>query len=298
MGHQHLYSHALFPVLAYATVCFGSFQGWACMARFRARRTQAGRMWLALAALALGSALWGMHMITMLGYDVPGTKIRHDALLTQLAALVCVGSTMLGLLLAEARRTWLGLLIAGSVMTGGLTGAHLVGMAALDAPAEFSSSVGIALIAAVLAAAGVAATLWLTVTVDTRPLAVGASLLTAAVLCTAQYTDLAAMTVTSTRADGHAEGGLSGPTLTLAVAAVLTLMVLMVAFNLYITPVRDVHDTPAPLVTYEMPKYLLADNLYVAEAALPAEPAGSKPTAVTAGDDQAVEAGPVLRISG
>lgn len=299
MGHQHLYSHLLFPVLAYVTVCLGSFQGWACTARFRARRTKAGNMWLALAATALGSALWGMHMITMLGFEVSGMELRHDALRTQLSALLCIGAAMLGLLVMEAQPTSLGRFIAGSVMAGGLTGAHLLGITALYAPAEFGSSVAMTLIAVIPAAAGAAATLWLTAVVDSRPPAVGASLVTGALLCCAQYTALAAVTVRPMQSEGHADAGLSGPTLAVAVAAFLMLTVLTVAFNLYITPVQDVRDTPPPLVTRPVSERWATNDLSGAGTVLTASPAATsedRPAAVTTAAEPLVDAGPVLRI--
>lgn len=302
MGHQHISSHAVFPFLAYATVSLGSFQGWACMTRFRARRTTAEWTWLGIAAVALGSGLWGLRMISLLGFDTPGVTVRHDALLTALSGVLGVGSALSGLLLADTRRTRRGLLAAGAVMVGGLVGARALGMAALDAPAAFHTSAAIATVAVAQAVAGVAGTLWLVVTAGQRVRAVGISLLTGALLCGAQYTDLAAITVTpGGPVSGHG-GGLSGPALVLAVAAVVILVALTVAFNLYVTPVQDVHDSPAPLVTRAMPPHLLVRHAerVASPVAPPAVRPGASPPpgAAASGDVLVIEAGPVVNVAG
>ncbi|MFF7581121.1 MHYT domain-containing protein [Streptomyces sp. NPDC008061] len=293
LGHQHLYAHAVIPVLAYATVFLGSVQAWAGMARFQARRTKPGWMWLTTGALALGFGSWGMHMIAVLGFDFAYLTVRHDIPLTALSGLLCVGSTMLGLFVADRRRSWPGLLTASAVLTGGLIGAHLLSMTALDTPAEFQWSVGTAMVSAVLAIVGVMATLWLTVTIGPKPLAIGATLLTAAVLCAAQYTALDAVTVTSTgEASGPDGDGLSGPALIVPLAAILVMVILTVAFNLYVTPVQDVHDTPTRHSSREAPKLEASDSIYGAERVT------NRPSTVPTDAVGVVQAGPVVHIAG
>ncbi|WP_327425589.1 hypothetical protein OG612_43255 (plasmid) [Streptomyces sp. NBC_01527] len=292
LGHQHLYAHAVIPVLAYATVCLGSVQAWAGMARFQARRTKPGWMWLATGALALGFGLWGMHVIAVLGFDFADLTVQHDIPLTALSGLLCVSSTMLSLFVADTRRTWPGLFTASAVLTGGLIGAHLLSMTALDTPAEFQWSVGLALVSAALAIVGVTATLWLTVTISPKPLAIGATLLTAAVLCAAQYTALDAVTVTSTGEESsHGGAGLSGPALIVTLASILVMVILTVAFNLYVTPIQDVHDTPTYGSSREAPKFEASDSIYGAERVT------NRPSAVRSGADGIVEVGPVVRIT-
>ncbi|MFF4902950.1 MHYT domain-containing protein [Streptomyces sp. NPDC001068] len=261
------------------------------MARFRAR-TRAGHTWLALAALALGAGLWGMSTITVLGYGVPGGTTRHDTPPTVLSAVACAGSAALGLVLAERRRTWPGLCAAGVTLTCGLTVAHVLETAALGAHPLFHSSLGAASAAFTLGAVAVTGILWLTVTVRTGTRAGGGCLPAAALLCAAQYTGLAALTGPVPSAPAGAHRGLGGPGLSVAVAAVLTLVVLTVAFNLYVTPVEDVRGAPAPLVTREMPAYLLVDDDAGVRRTV------DRPAPVTSGADRAVEAGPVLRVGG
>ncbi|WP_329295842.1 hypothetical protein [Streptomyces sp. NBC_01455] len=88
-------------------------------------------------------------------------------------------------------------------------------------------------------------------------------------------------------------GGLNGPALGVPASAVLTLVVLTVAFNLYTTSVQDVHDAPAPLVTREMPRYLLPD------ATRRIQLAPALPAAATVSEKQlATEARPVVKVGG
>ncbi|WP_405914859.1 MHYT domain-containing protein [Streptomyces sp. NBC_00728] len=263
------------------------------MARFRARRTKQEWMWLAFGSVALGSGLWGMHLIVWLGLGTHGTVIGHDGPLTVLSGLVCVCSTTFGLLLADVRRTPWGLVAAGAVLAGGLVWAQALGVIALDVDGGIHLSIGAALTAALVAAIGATATLSVSVSVGSKVTALGASLLTGAVLCSAQYICLAGVTVPP---EGTAAGqgtGLGGAAGVVPPAAVLTLVVLTVAFNLYMTPVRDVRDTPAPLVTREMPWYLTPGT------ARPIEFAPAAPAVAPVIDEQsAIEADPVVTVAG
>ncbi|WP_406841705.1 MHYT domain-containing protein (plasmid) [Streptomyces sp. AHU1] len=290
VGHQHLYTHAVFPVWAYVAVCIGFFQGRACLARFRACRTN--RAWLILGSLALGSGLWGMHVIALLGFGVTGMPESHDATLTIVSALLCLGAVTLGLSLADAFHTWQGLVSAGTVLTVGLTGTQLLSMAALDAPAVFHWSLGIALISIVLTGLGAAGVVWLARTAVSSALTTAAAFLAAALLCAAQYTGLGAATVTpATELSGHGSGALSGAGLAVPVAAVLGMVILTTAFNLYVTPIQDIlHNRTLP-ATWEA-------QTYPPPAAIPT-PAVVRviehSTAIRPAPDVAIEAGPVMQ---
>ncbi|MEU9381267.1 MHYT domain-containing protein [Streptomyces sp. NPDC048279] len=260
------------------------------MARFRARRTRPEWKWLACGSVALGAGLWGMHLIAWIGFEAGGTPIDCDRPLTVVSGLICVGSTALGLRLADVRRTPRGLIAAGAVMAVGLLGAHALGMAALDTRAGVRSSVGAALASALLTTVGTTAVLWLTATVGSRATAAGASLLVGAELCCAQYTDLAAVSVTPGVSAGRG-GGVSGPAFIVPLAAVMILVVLTVAFNLHITPVRDVYDAPARLIPRGMPWCPLPDPVHRVG------PAPTLPLVVPVSDERpAIEAGPVVHV--
>ncbi|MEU8715887.1 hypothetical protein [Streptomyces sp. NPDC048663] len=291
MGHQHLSTHLLFPVLAYTTACAAAFQVRACTVRHRARRAEAGRTWLGLAVLALAAGTWGANVIALLGYGVSGATVRHDALPTAFSALVCAGSAVFGLGLADTARSRSGPVAGGAVLTAGLTAVYFLGTTALDAPpVAFGRSLGVTSAAVALTAAAAAALLW--PAPPGGPVGAVAPFLAAALLCAAQYTHLAAVTVAPAGAGGAAGAGLGGPALGVAAAAVVSLALLTVAFNLYVTPLQDVRDAPRPLVTRELPPYLLTPPEPVTR------PVAAVPVPVTSGEDGIVEAGPVLRVGG
>lgn len=292
MGHQHLSTHPLFPVLAYTTACAAAFQVRACTVRHRARRAEAGRTWLGLAVLALTAGGWGAHVIALLGYGVSGATVRHDVLPTLLAALICAGSAVLGLGLAEADRTRSGPIAGRAVLTAGLTAAQFLGTAALDAPSvTFGRSAGGTSAAVALTALAAAALLWPAPSAG-HPAAVAAPFLAAALLCGAQYAHLAAVTVAPAGAGGAAGAGLGGTALGVTAAAMVALALLTVAFNLYVTPLQDVRDAPRPLVTRERPGYLLAPAEPVSR------PVATVPVPVTSKESGIVEVSPVLRVGG
>src|SRR5688572_17284139 len=89
MAHGH---HALFVVLSLLVAVFGS---WTALDLFRRVRTHIGRtrrIWLTTAAVAMGSSIWSMHFIAMLGFD-PGGPVSYDLALTFLSLLLAIGAT-------------------------------------------------------------------------------------------------------------------------------------------------------------------------------------------------------------
>lgn len=115
----------------------------------------------------------------------------------------------------------------------------------------------------------------------------------AAVLCAAQYTALDAVTVTPTgEVSRHHGAGPTGPALIVPVAASLLMMVLTVAFNLYVTPVRDVRDAPARRSVREAPRFVPSDGVYGAERVTDGR------SALRTDDRGTVEAGPGVRVAG
>jgi len=81
MHHTH---HSAYMLLSLTVAMLGS---WTALDLFRRVRTQVGRaqrIWLTTAAVAMGSSIWSMHFIAMLGFD-PGSPVRYDVPLTILS---------------------------------------------------------------------------------------------------------------------------------------------------------------------------------------------------------------------
>src|SRR5690348_4459141 len=94
----HQFSYGLWNTGAAFLFAFGGSL-FAIRATIRARGagTSARRAsWLIIAAVVLGSAIWLMHFIAMLGFNVPDSPVRYDAGLTVLSALVAIVVTSIG----------------------------------------------------------------------------------------------------------------------------------------------------------------------------------------------------------
>ncbi|CAM5419351.1 hypothetical protein SGLAM104S_04194 [Streptomyces glaucescens] len=91
MGHlDHAAFGWLTPVLSYVMACTGAALGLRCTVRALAATGRARRNWLITAASAIGTGIWTMHFVAMLGFRVGGTEIRYDVPLTVLSLLVAM----------------------------------------------------------------------------------------------------------------------------------------------------------------------------------------------------------------
>jgi NO-binding membrane sensor protein with MHYT domain len=202
------------PVLAYTMATVGAALGLRCTARALTADGRAKRGWLATAAVSLGSGIWTMHFIAMLGFAVTGTEIRYDVGLTLLSLAVSIAVTGAGLFIVgygERRAT--PLLIGGAVTGTGVSVMHYVGMAAMrldGAVAYDPATVALSVLIAILAAT---AALWAGLTIRGTAAVVGASLVMGIAVTAMHYTGMSAAEVrlaTGTVASGHApEGGAS-----------------------------------------------------------------------------------------
>src|ERR687891_2889755 len=96
MGHMEHFSYGLLtPVLSYLMACTGAAVGLRCTVRALRETGRSRRNWLMLGATAIGSGIWTMHFIAMLGFGVSGSVVRYDVPLTLISlgvAIVVVGA--------------------------------------------------------------------------------------------------------------------------------------------------------------------------------------------------------------
>lgn len=91
MGHlDHATFGWLTPVLSYAMACIGAALGLRCTVRALDETGRSRRNWLLTAASAIGTGIWTMHFVAMLGFGVTGTDVRYDVPLTLLSLLVAM----------------------------------------------------------------------------------------------------------------------------------------------------------------------------------------------------------------
>ncbi|WNV88883.1 MHYT domain-containing protein [Umezawaea sp. Da 62-37] len=195
---QHFSSGLWTPLLAYAISVIGSLIGLSCMARARSETGRRSKVtWTVFGAFAIGGvAIWLMHFIAMLGFDVSSGVVKYSAPLTALSALIAVVMVGIGLsMVTLVRFTKVRLVSAGVVSGLGVAGMHYMGMSAIRFQGELSYDpllVGASFAIAIVAAT---AAFWFTLVVKTTPARVGAGLIMGVAVTGMHFTGMAAVSV-------------------------------------------------------------------------------------------------------
>ncbi len=240
MAQIHHFDHGwITPTVSFILSVLGSSLGLTCAVRLRAAQTRGERMWwLILAAVAIGgTAIWSMHFVAMMGFQVVGTSIRYDVGLTAASALIAVLAVGVGLAIAllgeGARNTRI---VIGGVLAGlGVAAMHYTGMAAMQLNGDISysatrvgMSIGIAVVAASVA-------LWLTITVH-KPVAIFVAALVMGVAVNGMhFTGMSAMSVTGQQPAGPLEGA-SASSLLVPIGLAVVFGIIGMAYALMAAP--------------------------------------------------------------
>lgn len=197
MGHlDHATSGWLTPVLSYAMAVIGAALALRCTVRALEAGGRSRRNWLITAATAIGTGIWTMHFVAMLGFGVTGTEIRYNVPLTIISLIVAMLVVGAGMFAVGYGRDRGRALLLGGLTTGlGVASMHYLGMAALRLNGAVSYDpllVGLSVVIAVVAAT---AALWAALNIKS-PVAVGvASLVMGAAVSSMHYTGMAAVSV-------------------------------------------------------------------------------------------------------
>ena len=197
---QHFSDGLSTLVLAYVVSVIGSLIGLACMARAQAEPNRAAKTrWTVLGAFAIGGiAIWLMHFIAMLGFDVPGAVIKYSVPLTALSAAVAIGVVGAGLsLVALVRFTKARLLVAGTLAGLGVAGMHYLGMSAIRFRGEISYDRPLVALSFLIAVVAATAAFWFTLVVKTAPARIAAGLIMGVAVTGMHYTGMAAVRVST-----------------------------------------------------------------------------------------------------
>ncbi|RII09403.1 hypothetical protein DSC45_31495 [Streptomyces sp. YIM 130001] len=211
MGHlDHATFGWLTPTLSYAMAVIGAALGLRCTVRALASTGRSRRNWLLTAASALGTGIWTMHFVAMLGFGVSGTEIRYDVPLTILSLVVAMAVVGAGVFAVGYGRDRGRALALGGLTTGlGVASMHYLGMAALRLHGEVTYDpvlVGLSVVIAVIAAT---AALWAGLNIKSPVAVAVASLIMGAAVSSMHYTGMLAVGVDVSPA---AAGALSGAT--------------------------------------------------------------------------------------
>ncbi|MEU2390851.1 MHYT domain-containing protein [Streptomyces sp. NPDC007369] len=197
MGHlDHAAYGWLTPVLSYVMASIGAALGLRCTVRALATTGSSRRNWLLTAASAIGTGIWTMHFVAMLGFRVTGTGIHYDVPLTLLSLAVAVVVVGCGVFAVghgkQSRRS----LLVGGLTTGlGVAGMHYLGMAALRLHGTISYDPFTVALSVAVAVAAATAALWAALHTESPAAVAVASLVMGAAVSSMHYTGMLAVDV-------------------------------------------------------------------------------------------------------
>ncbi|GHF89139.1 MHYT domain-containing protein [Streptomyces griseosporeus] len=184
------------PLVAYLMACLGGALGLRCT-------TRAGRVarswrpgWLALASAAIGSGIWTMHFIAMMGFTVAEAPIHYDKPTTFASLGLAIVMVGVGIFIVGYQGPRGTALFTGGTITGlGIASMHYLGMAGmrLDGRLEYDTlSVAASVVIGMAAAT---AALWAAGQVRGFLWSVGASLIMGIAVSGMHYTAMAGVSV-------------------------------------------------------------------------------------------------------
>ncbi|MGW2303934.1 MHYT domain-containing protein [Streptomyces sp. NPDC001809] len=197
MGHlDHATFGWLTPALSYAMACVGAALGLRCTVRALDATGRSRRNWLLTAASAIGTGIWTMHFVAMLGFGVTGTDIRYDVPLTLLSLVVAMAVVGVGVFVVGHGRDRARSLLIGGLTTGiGVASMHYLGMAALRLHGEVRFDPLLVALSVVIAVVAATAALWAALHIHAPAAVAVASLVMGAAVSSMHYTGMLAVRV-------------------------------------------------------------------------------------------------------
>ncbi|MFD6529441.1 MHYT domain-containing protein [Streptomyces sp. NPDC060184] len=197
MGHlDHATFGWLTPVLSYVMASIGAALGLRCTMRALHTTGRSRRNWLLTAASALGTGIWTMHFVAMLGFGVTGTDIRYDVGLTLFSLIVAMVVVGIGVFAVGHGRNRERALLTGGLTTGvGVASMHYLGMAAIHLHGEVHYNPAMIAVSVVIAVVAATAALWAALNIHTPGAVALASLVMGAAVSSMHYTGMLAVGV-------------------------------------------------------------------------------------------------------
>ncbi|GAA3494254.1 MHYT domain-containing protein [Streptomyces prasinosporus] len=204
------------PLVAYLMACLGGALGLRCTTRAMADARRRRPAWLALGTAAIGSGIWTMHFIAMMGFAVEGTPIHYDRAMTFASLAVAVVMVGMGIFIVGYWGASGTALFTGGTVTGlGIASMHYLGMAGMSLDGRLEYDVPTVAVSVAIAMAAATAALWAAGQSRGFLWSVGASLVMGLAVTGMHYTGMAALDVhvhgTSEPATGEPATALLGP---------------------------------------------------------------------------------------
>ncbi|CAL9595606.1 MHYT domain-containing protein [Streptomyces sp. Tu 3180] len=223
------------PLVAYLMACLGGALGLRCTTRAMTANRSRRPAWLALGTAAIGSGIWTMHFIAMMGFAVEGTPIHYDRTMTFASLAVAVVMVGTGIFIVGYRGPSGTALFTGGTVTGlGIASMHYLGMAGMSLDGRLEYDVPTVAASVAIAMAAATAALWAAGRARGFLWSVGASLVMGLAVAGMHYTGMAAVDVhvhgTSAPTAGEPAAALLGPMM-VGPLALLVLVGIVVIFD-------------------------------------------------------------------
>jgi NO-binding membrane sensor protein with MHYT domain len=242
------FSHGMInPAFAFGMAFLGSGLALSCAARARSAGATHRTRWLTLASLSLGSGIWLMHFMAMLGFDISDTPVRYGGGLTALSAVLAVAVVFLGLFAVGIGRPTLPKIMLGGAFTGiGVSAMHYTGMAAIRVAGTLTYNWSLVAASVLVAVVASMVALWLSTVVRGPGQVLIAAAVMALAVCAMHYTGMAAVGV---RLDDRyaAVEGVTPISLELPITLVAVVVIVVLAFVALQTVSIEDHVLPPNL---------------------------------------------------
>lgn len=196
------------PVVAFLMACLGAALGLRCTIRsLRTERSfKAG--WLALGATSIGSGIWTMHFVAMMGFSVREAPVGYDKPITFASLALAIVMVGIGIFIVGYRgATRMALITGGIIMGLGVASMHYLGMAGMRLQGQFEYDTVTVSLSVIIAVVAATTALWAAVSVHGFLPSLGASVVMGVAVSGMHYTGMAALSVHLHPAAGAASGG-------------------------------------------------------------------------------------------
>ncbi len=184
------------PLVAYLMACLGGALGLRCTTRSMLVNRSWRPGWLALGSAAIGSGIWTMHFVAMMGFTVKEAPIHYDKGITFASLGVAIVMVGIGVFIVGYRGATGTALMTGGAVTGlGIASMHYLGMAGMRLNGQLEYNTVTVAVSVVIAVVAATAALWAAGQVRGFLWSVGASLVMGLAVTGMHYTGMAALSV-------------------------------------------------------------------------------------------------------
>ncbi|MEC0126825.1 EAL domain-containing protein [Paenibacillus pabuli] len=159
MEHLHGTYNLELVFLSYIIAALASYAALDLAGRVSLANGMSRNVWLTCGAVSMGLGIWSMHFVGMLAFVLP-MHVSYSTKEVVLSVLLAIIASGVALNIAGQQSGKISkLLIAGLLMTAGISSMHYVGMAAMSIPITYKP--GIVVLSILIAALASFAALWL-----------------------------------------------------------------------------------------------------------------------------------------